>query len=64
MATTANANRFAALDPVFAGGTQLGKRYTDGQDLELLVTKGGEGTLAVGDEPLAILEPKRLPSSD
>ncbi len=45
-------------------GAQLGKRYTDGSDLELLVTKAGAGTLAVGDQPLDIKGARSLPSSD
>ena len=45
-------------------GTQLGKRYTDGGDLELLATKAGEGTLAIDTEPLAIKGARPLPSSD
>ncbi len=46
-------------------GTGLGKRYTDpsGQ-LELLVTKAGRGTLALGGEPLALKQAKPLPASD
>jgi hypothetical protein len=45
--------------------TGLGKRYTDpsGQ-LELLVTKAGQGTLALGGEPLALKQTKPLPASD
>ena len=47
------------------GGAQLGKRYTDPSGaLELLVTKGGEGTLAIGSEPLVFRETKPLPASD
>jgi hypothetical protein len=45
-------------------GTLLGKRYTDGVDLELLCSKAGEGTLSVGSEPLEIKGAKPLPSSD
>ncbi|MFF4761374.1 hypothetical protein [Streptomyces sp. NPDC001276] len=48
----------------FAGGAELGKRYTDGADLEVLVTKPGQGTLSIGSEPMSIQGPKRLPSSD
>ena len=46
-------------------GTQLGKRYTlaDG-DLEVLVTKPGTGSLAVGGEALVLKEARPLPSSD
>jgi len=52
------------IDPEFAGGTHLGKRYTDGGGLEVLVTKAGDGTLSVGPDSLSIQDPKRLPSSD
>ncbi len=46
-------------------GTQIGKRYVDGSgDLELLCTKPGEGTLAVGGTALVLKEAKALPSSD
>jgi hypothetical protein len=46
-------------------GSGLGKRYVDpnGQ-LELLVTKPGKGSLALGGEPLALKEAKSLPASD
>jgi len=46
-------------------GSGLGKRYTDesGQ-LELLVTKAGKGTLALGGEPLSLKQAKPLPASD
>jgi hypothetical protein len=49
------------------GGTLLGKRYTtDDADgtLELLVTKGGAGTLAANGVALVFKESKPLPSSD
>src|SRR5512134_3138732 len=48
-----------------AGGTQLGKRYVnEAGDLELLCTKPGEGTLAIGGVPLAIKGARPLPASD
>ncbi|HVV75796.1 MAG TPA: hypothetical protein VHC43_07140 [Mycobacteriales bacterium] len=53
--------------PGLADGTLLGKRYTtDDADgtLELLVTKGGDGTLAGNGVPLVTKESKPLPSSD
>lgn len=55
----------ADLDPSFAGGTRVGKRYVD-QDLglEVLCSKAGEGTLAVGDRSLTLQDAKPLPSSD
>ena len=47
-------------------GNQIGKRYTTSQvdGLEVLVTKPGQGTLAIGAEPLAVKEAKPLPSTD
>jgi hypothetical protein len=53
------------VDPEFAGGTQLGKRYVDDAiGLEVLCTKRGDGSLAVGRAVLAIKAAKPLPSSD
>jgi hypothetical protein len=55
----------AALDPQHAGGALIGKRYINAADkIELLCTKGGQGSLAVGDETLDIKQAKALPSSD
>lgn len=49
----------------FDDGTQLGKRYTTADDaIELLCTKGGDGSLSIGDEALAVKGAKPLPSSD
>ena len=48
-----------------AGGTLLGKRYTnEAGDLELLCTKPGAGSLACEGKPLAVKGAKPLPSSD
>jgi hypothetical protein len=45
--------------------TPVGKRYVDDAGaLELLVTKGGVGTLALGTAPLSEKVAKPLPSSD
>jgi len=53
------------LDPAFAGGTKIGKRYVDAANtLELLCTKAGQGTLASGGVALQLREAKPLPSSD
>ena len=53
------------LDQAFAEGTLIGKRYIDAADrLELLCTKGGQGSLALGAEKLLVKQPKALPSSD
>ncbi|MFF3372210.1 hypothetical protein ACFYXF_04545 [Streptomyces sp. NPDC002680] len=54
-----------AIDPDRATGTLLGKRYaTEDGTVELLCTKPGQGTLAVGGVPLAVKSPKPLPASD
>lgn len=53
------------LDDALAEGTQLGKRYGDDESgLEILCTKAGKGTLAVGSTPLPLKGAKPLPSSD
>jgi hypothetical protein len=52
-------------DPGQMSGTQLGKRYADDDlGLELLVTKGGHGTLAVNGTALPLRDAKPLPASD
>lgn len=54
-----------SADPALCDGSQLGKRYTNaGDELELLVTKPGAGTIADGSTPLVLKEAKPLPSSD
>ena len=51
--------------PDAAGGTQLGKRYTnEAGDLEILCTHAGEGALAADGGLLAVKGAKPLPSSD
>ena len=53
------------LDSAHSGGSLLGKRYTRGaDDIELLVTKGGEGSMSIDGETLEPKESKPLPSSD
>lgn len=55
----------AEPDPAQQGGTLLGKRYVDAAGtIEVLVTKPGEGSLALGGEVLAQAGAKTLPSSD
>ncbi len=55
----------AEPDRSLMGGTQIGKRYTDAADtLQVLVTKAGDGTLALDGRPLAIQAAKPLPASD
>ena len=48
-----------------SAGSLLGKRYADpSAGIELLITRAGDGALAIGGEPLALVDSKRLPSSD
>jgi hypothetical protein len=55
----------AALDPAFAAGTLIGKRYINADEsVELLCTKGGKGSLVLGGTPMEIKQAKQLPSSD
>lgn len=54
-----------AIDPVWASGTLLGKRYVlPDVGLELLCTKAGDGSLSVGGAGLQEKQAKPLPSSD
>ena len=53
------------LDPGESAGTLLGKRYaSDDGSVELLCTRPGQGTLAVGGVPLSVKSAKPLPASD
>lgn len=64
-APTESAGLDSGLDPAFADGTQVGKRYVDDElGLEVLCSKAGQGTLAVGDRALALQSAKPLPTSD
>jgi hypothetical protein len=55
----------AAIDPAFAEGTKMGKRYVDAAGtLELLCVKAGQGSLAVNGVALQTKDAKPLPSSD
>ena len=55
----------SAIDPGAAAGSALGKRYvSQAGDLEVLCTKPGQGSLALGGTLLALKEAKPLPSSD
>jgi hypothetical protein len=65
LAVTEAAPAGAKLDPAHAQGSLIGKRYVDGAEaLELLCTKGGEGSVSVDGAPLGIKQAKALPSSD
>ena len=53
------------IDPLLAEPTLLGKRYEDeASGLEVLCTKGGEGSLTLDGTPLVVKSAKPLPSSD
>ena len=53
------------IDVAHADSTLLGKRYVhEDSGLELLCTKPGAGSLAVGSVRLPLKEAKPLPSSD
>lgn len=55
----------ATMDPGYADGTLLGKRYAHpNTGLELLCTKQGTGSLSIEAIPLGIKDAKSLPSSD
>jgi len=54
----------AEIDPAFAEGNLMGKRYVDDGGAEILVTKAGTGTLAVGAIPLHHKVAAPLPASD
>jgi len=61
------AERPAGLAPAadLAGGLPMGKRYVDEETgLEALVSKAGQGTLALDGRPLKLKDAKALPSSD
>jgi hypothetical protein len=54
-----------ALNPGFAQGTQIGKRYVDAAGtVELLCVKHGQGSLSIGGVPLQLKDAKPLPASD
>lgn len=54
-----------AIDPAFAEGTKIGKRYVDeGGTVELLCVKAGKGSLSIGGVALQTKDAKPLPSSD
>lgn len=56
--------RSGELDPAFADGSVMGKRYVDQAGAEVLVTKPGAGSLSVGETRLELKEVKPLPASD
>lgn len=49
--------------PPHDAGTLIGKRYAD-DAVEVLCTRGGHGSLSIGDLALPLKSSKPLPSSD
>jgi len=53
------------LNPAFADGSKVGKRYMDAEGgAELLCVKAGQGSLSSGMVALHVKDAKPLPSSD
>ena len=53
------------LEPEFAQGTRIGKRYIDADGkIELLCVKAGQGSLSIAGVALKTKDAKPLPSSD
>jgi len=53
------------INPAFAQGTRIGKRYVDAAGkIELLCVKPGQGSLSLDGAALQLKDAKPLPSSD
>ncbi len=64
MAADAPAEK-GSVNPDFAGGVSMGKRYVDeAGTVELLCVKAGEGSLSIDGKALQLKDAKPLPSSD
>jgi hypothetical protein len=64
-ALTQNAAMSGSVAEGHGGGTLIGKRYVDdGDTIELLCTKAGDGLPALDGRPLALKDAKPLPASD
>lgn len=62
---TSRSGALGEIDPAFATGTAMGKRYQSADEaIELLCIKPGKGTLAIDGVALEMKAPKALPSSD
>lgn len=65
MVAVSDAAPGAVLDPAFAGGTLIGKRYVNADEsIELLCTKGGKGSLVLNGTLMDVKQAKQLPTSD
>ncbi len=61
----AGADASLSLSPDFSAPSLLGKRYADEElGIELLCSKGGAGSLSLGETILEVKGAKALPSSD
>lgn len=55
----------AQISEAHSGGCLIGKRYVNADEtLELLCTKGGQGSLSLDGTALEVKQAKQLPSSD
>ena len=55
----------AILSATLAAGTLVGKRYVDALDrVEVLCTRGGDGSLSLDGVAMPVKQAKALPSSD
>lgn len=53
------------IDPAFAAGSPIGKRFADeSAGVELLVTKAGAGSLSIDGVAVGLKDAKPLPASD
>ena len=53
------------VNPAFADGTKIGKRYVDAAGtIELLCVKAGQGSLSIAGQALKVKDAKPLPASD
>ena len=65
MVAAGSAERSGELSTDASEGTLLGKRYGDPDEtVEVLCTKAGPGSLALGEVPMAVKVTKPLPASD
>lgn len=65
VAADADTTDAVAVDPAFAEGSLIGKRYANEEvGLELLCTRAGEGSLSCNGEAVGIKGAKPLPASD
>ena len=65
LAPAESATAETRLDPAYAQGTLIGKRYIDAQErVEMLCTQGGQGSLTFEGVVMSVKQAKALPSSD